>query len=560
MGGKGAAPGSFRQTLRGVAVQRGPGLRGRRLRRQGLRGEGEALSSLGDRHAGGLRGGRRRWAGRVSAGGRSRSSTRREALQHLARPRAARPRDGHRLRGRRRVPRRRDRPRDPALRRDGKLLNDIGKDTPHGGIPDPERRGGFQRGRATAFIHAANPGMHRVERYRPDGSCWGTSAASTGSTRRASRAAAIRPTWPSPSGTHRRHGEGGAARQALRFRRERSSASCPTRRSIRTQEHGCRCRFARPHLRRRHREARDRGLRAREGGGAVSEREHTGGSVWPRPSAGLPWPASAGSRRSSGRRPKDRSSGRSIPRGASTAGSGEVGVERCEPCYHRVRRSPVRRAGGQRVLQVRALRHLPGVLQYHQRGGRRRGCRARSFARGTRSSASRSARSTPRTPPTTSTSTSSTRRSATAAASASWAARSPLGLGSIKPEGALRPLRGLQPLRHLDACPKDAFQRPVGRSPRRGGMRPLLAGLRRGPSRLALDAAPRPAQAIQYERPVETAPQEETIGGGYATPQVQRPRPRSAAWQRWTWRCWPSPWGSRSGSSLGRRSRRGLVA
>jgi hypothetical protein len=35
------------------------------------------------------------------------------------------------------------------------------------------------------------------------------------------------------------------------------------------------------------------------------------------------------------------------------------------------------------------------------------------------------------------------------------------------------------------------------------------------------------AQAVQYERPVETAPQEETIGGGYATPPVQKPRPRA---------------------------------
>ncbi|MBL8291110.1 MAG: 4Fe-4S binding protein [Bryobacterales bacterium] len=35
------------------------------------------------------------------------------------------------------------------------------------------------------------------------------------------------------------------------------------------------------------------------------------------------------------------------------------------------------------------------------------------------------------------------------------------------------------------------------------------------------------AQAVPYERPVETAPQEETIGGGYATPPVQKPRPRA---------------------------------
>ncbi len=34
------------------------------------------------------------------------------------------------------------------------------------------------------------------------------------------------------------------------------------------------------------------------------------------------------------------------------------------------------------------------------------------------------------------------------------------------------------------------------------------------------------AQAVQYERPVEVAPQQESIGGNYVTPDVQRPRPR----------------------------------
>jgi NosR/NirI family nitrous oxide reductase transcriptional regulator len=35
-----------------------------------------------------------------------------------------------------------------------------------------------------------------------------------------------------------------------------------------------------------------------------------------------------------------------------------------------------------------------------------------------------------------------------------------------------------------------------------------------------------PAQTISYERPVQTAPQPDTIGGGYQTPAVQRPLPR----------------------------------
>lgn len=34
------------------------------------------------------------------------------------------------------------------------------------------------------------------------------------------------------------------------------------------------------------------------------------------------------------------------------------------------------------------------------------------------------------------------------------------------------------------------------------------------------------AQSINYSRPVETAPQENTIGGGYKTPAVQKPKPR----------------------------------
>jgi len=63
-------------------------------------------------------------------------------------------------------------------------------------------------------------------------------------------------------------------------------------------------------------------------------------------------------------------------------------------------------------------------------------------------------------------------------------------------------------------------------------MRRLLAGLPAALLVLALHPAPALAQHIEYERPVETAPTEQTIGEGYATPQVQRPRPRSAAWQR----------------------------
>ena len=43
---------------------------------------------------------------------------------------------------------------------------------------------------------------------------------------------------------------------------------------------------------------------------------------------------------------------------------------------------------------------------------------------------------------------------------------------------------------------------------------------------LLLSIRPALAQSIQYERPVQTAPQENTIGGGYKTPAVQKPLPR----------------------------------
>ncbi len=45
---------------------------------------------------------------------------------------------------------------------------------------------------------------------------------------------------------------------------------------------------------------------------------------------------------------------------------------------------------------------------------------------------------------------------------------------------------------------------------------------------LALCLAPSAAaQALPYERPVDRAPQEQSIGGGYKTPDVQRPIPRA---------------------------------
>jgi len=47
----------------------------------------------------------------------------------------------------------------------------------------------------------------------------------------------------------------------------------------------------------------------------------------------------------------------------------------------------------------------------------------------------------------------------------------------------------------------------------------------------ALSATPLAADQIEYQRPVEVAPSEETIGEGYVTPEVQHPLPRAVIWQ-----------------------------
>jgi NAD-dependent dihydropyrimidine dehydrogenase PreA subunit len=77
---------------------------------------------------------------------------------------------------------------------------------------------------------------------------------------------------------------------------------------------------------------------------------------------------------------------------------------------------------------------------------------------------------------------------------------------------------------------------------------------------LALEAAPAAAQHIQYERPVETAPSQETIGGGYVTPQVQRPRPRAVAWQVADVALLAAALGASAWLALRGRRRAGLVA
>jgi len=77
---------------------------------------------------------------------------------------------------------------------------------------------------------------------------------------------------------------------------------------------------------------------------------------------------------------------------------------------------------------------------------------------------------------------------------------------------------------------------------------------------LSLVSSPALAQQVDYTRPVEVAPSEETIGEGYLTPQVQRPLPRSAAWQVADVVLLGLALGVASWLALWRRERRWLVA
>ena len=77
---------------------------------------------------------------------------------------------------------------------------------------------------------------------------------------------------------------------------------------------------------------------------------------------------------------------------------------------------------------------------------------------------------------------------------------------------------------------------------------------------LTLGAAPALAQQYQYERPVDTAPSEKAIGGGYAAPRVQHPRPRAVAWQVADVALLAGALGVSAWLALRRRRRAGLVA
>jgi polyferredoxin len=77
---------------------------------------------------------------------------------------------------------------------------------------------------------------------------------------------------------------------------------------------------------------------------------------------------------------------------------------------------------------------------------------------------------------------------------------------------------------------------------------------------LAVTAAPGRAQQYDYKRPVEVAPTEQTIGEGYVTPPVQRPRPRAVAWQIADVALMGLALGLAAWLALWRRQRGGLVA
>src|ERR1022692_2945127 len=68
------------------------------------------------------------------------------------------------------------------------------------------------------------------------------------------------------------------------------------------------------------------------------------------------------------------------------------------------------------------------------------------------------------------------------------------------------------------------------------------------------------AQSIPYQRPVDTAPQEHSIGGGYKTPAVQKPLPRNSWLQVLDVVVLAAALAISSWLVLKRRSRKALVA
>ena len=78
----------------------------------------------------------------------------------------------------------------------------------------------------------------------------------------------------------------------------------------------------------------------------------------------------------------------------------------------------------------------------------------------------------------------------------------------------------------MNAGPQGGAGFPACRRNRHAGRPAALALLLALFTSLVLSVSRAPAQAIPYQRQVQTAPQPDTIGGGYQTPEVQRARPR----------------------------------
>jgi NosR/NirI family nitrous oxide reductase transcriptional regulator len=76
----------------------------------------------------------------------------------------------------------------------------------------------------------------------------------------------------------------------------------------------------------------------------------------------------------------------------------------------------------------------------------------------------------------------------------------------------------------------------------------------------ALCCGPALAQEYEYERPVDVAPTDETIGEGYVAPEVQRPLPRAAVWHVFDVVLLGAALALGAWLALRRRRRAGLVA
>ena len=149
---------------------------------------------------------------------------------------------------------------DRAIRRfdrGGKFLNDIGKDNRMKGFRIPNGVVDFSVD-AADIIHAANPGRHRVERYTPAGELLGHFGRFDGIDP-AGFPGCCNPTNVAVAG---RDGivvteKAGPRAKLYHFSGKLLAVVAAGRVRSELQEHGCRRRFARPHLCRRHREAAD---------------------------------------------------------------------------------------------------------------------------------------------------------------------------------------------------------------------------------------------------------------------------------------------------------------